>query len=79
MPLTTLLTTDLAMQDLLKILAGLVVMLGALWLYLLPAYIAYRRRHHQAAPILVLNLVFGWTLLGWVGTLAWAVSAVRSS
>ena len=45
--------------------------------YLAPAFIASTRGHHQTMAIFVLNLFLGWTLLGWVGALVWAVTAVR--
>ena len=45
--------------------------------YFLPAIIAWRRGHHQQNPIFIINLFFGWTLIGWVVCLAWAVSAVK--
>ena len=48
--------------------------LVALVVYFLPALIANRRTHH-AAGIAVVNLFFGWTLIGWVGCLAWALVA----
>jgi Superinfection immunity protein len=40
--------------------------------YFLPALIARDRKHHNAAAIFVLNLLLGWTLLGWVAALIWA-------
>lgn len=46
----------------------------ALALYFLPAMIASNRRHKNASPIFILNLFFGWTLIGWVGCLAWGCS-----
>ena len=46
-------------------------------LYFLPAFIAYLRGHHQKAAIGVLNIFLGWTVLGWIAALIWAVSAVR--
>lgn len=35
-------------------------------LYLLPTIIAIRRQHLETVKILLLNIVLGWTLLGWV-------------
>ena len=49
--------------------------LGSLIIYFLPSIVAFFRKHVQAAPIFILNLFLGWTLIGWVGCLAWAVSA----
>ncbi len=43
-----------------------------LGVYFLPALIARDRKHHNAAAIFVLNLLLGWTLLGWVAALIWA-------
>jgi uncharacterized membrane protein YqaE (UPF0057 family) len=45
--------------------------------YFIPACIGYARGQHQRAAILVLNLLLGWTLLGWVGALIWAFTAVQ--
>jgi hypothetical protein len=41
-------------------------------IYLLPSIVASGRRHHNALAIFVLDLFFGWTLLGWVIALVWA-------
>ena len=55
-------------------------MLGEIWLlliflviYLFPSYIAYVREHRNKAGVFLLNLFLGWTLLGWVIALVWAV------
>ena len=52
----------------------LFVLLGVC-LYFLPALVAQRDGHKNQRPILVINLFLGWTLLGWVVALAWAVAA----
>ena len=41
-------------------------------LYFLPAIVG--RNHKQAAAITLLNLLLGWTLIGWVIALIWAVT-----
>jgi hypothetical protein len=41
-------------------------------LYLLPALIAALRRHRNQNAIAVLNLFFGWTLIGWFAALFWS-------
>lgn len=48
-------------------------------LYFLPTVIASRREHKNSNSILVVNLFFGWTFIGWVVSLAWAVSATDRS
>ena len=49
-----------------------------LWLHFLPTAIAGRRDHPNRTPIFVVNLFLGWTLIGWVIALAWALSAPPS-
>lgn len=49
-----------------------IVMLAAV--YFLPAMIAVMRHHSCAGGVLMLNLVLGWTLPGWVVSFVWACS-----
>ena len=44
-------------------------------LYFLPSIIAVKRSHRQRGPIFALNFLLGWSLLGWAGSLAWALAA----
>jgi uncharacterized membrane protein len=43
-----------------------------MFLYLLPAIIADMRDAEHATAITWVNLLFGWTVLGWVAALIWA-------
>ncbi len=45
----------------------------AIALYMIPAFIAYKRKHPQFIPILVIDLFFGWSGIAWVGMLAWSL------
>ena len=45
------------------------IMLG---IYLIPTLVARCQEHHQLYAIGVLNLLLGWTLVGWIGALVWA-------
>jgi hypothetical protein len=45
--------------------------------YFLPTLIAIRRGHLQSTPIFILNLLLGWTGLGWVGALIWSFIVTR--
>ena len=45
--------------------------------YFLPAFIAALRKHHQQNAIVVLNLLLGWTGVGWIGALVWASTAKK--
>lgn len=44
---------------------------GAL-IYFVPTMVARHHLHHQAQAIFILNLVAGWTFIGWVIALVWA-------
>jgi Superinfection immunity protein len=54
-----------------------VTILGLL-LYMLPAVIAFGRNHQHRVPILLTNLFFGWTFVGWVGSLVWSAMPVTT-
>ena len=54
------------------IVAGAVIA-GALPLYFLPLIIAYLRAAPDRASVAVINVLLGWTYLGWVAALALAV------
>lgn len=43
--------------------------------YLLPAAVASARRHVNRHAILALNALLGWTLIGWVIALVWALTS----
>ncbi|MBX3329455.1 MAG: superinfection immunity protein [Nitrospira sp.] len=50
-----------------------IYVLGTAFAYCLPTFIALGRGHPNCIPILVVNLSLGWTVIGWVGALAWAL------
>ena len=43
------------------------------FIYFLPSIVGWKTKY--ASGILILNLFLGWTILGWIGALIWAVSA----
>lgn len=45
--------------------------------YLLPTLIAASRGHHNLLAIGMLNLLLGWSVLGWIVALVWACTVVR--
>lgn len=45
--------------------------------YFIPAFVAWKRRHHQTMAIAALNLFAGWTVIGWIGSFIWSLTAVR--
>ena len=56
-------------------LTALVLLLGLLAIYMLPTLIADSRHHKNVNAIGALNLLLGWTLIGWVLALVWALTA----
>ena len=54
-----------------------IALAAAVALYFLPLLIAVPRNHHNAMAIAALNLLLGWTLLGWIVALIWSLTAVR--
>jgi hypothetical protein len=55
----------------------LILVALCLLVYFLPAIVAKEREHPNATAITVLNLILGWTLLGWVAALVWALTVSR--
>jgi uncharacterized membrane protein YqaE (UPF0057 family) len=55
----------------------LIIILIVLAVHFLPSVIAFRRGHHNRVAILVLNILLGWTLIGWVVAMVWACTAIR--
>jgi hypothetical protein len=51
--------------------------LVGVFIYFLPAVIAYARGHHNWVPILLLNFFTAWFLLGWIIALIWSTTAVK--
>jgi hypothetical protein len=57
--------------------AWLIVGLPALAVYLLPTWIAAQRQSAKLLPIAALNLLAGWSIIGWVAALLWALADHR--
>lgn len=51
----------------------------ALAIYLIPTIIAFKVRHHYAWVLAIINVVFGFTGLGWLGIFVWALIGPRKS
>jgi nitrate reductase gamma subunit len=58
---------------------GLLLLAGIVGFYFLPTIIAKSRAHTSAMGIFVLNLLLGWTILGWIVALVWAFSGKDNS
>ncbi|HEV2694732.1 MAG TPA: superinfection immunity protein [Verrucomicrobiae bacterium] len=53
------------------LLAALIAL--SLAIYFLPSYLAYKRNHKNLLAIAALNVLTGWTFVGWVISLVWAL------
>ena len=47
--------------------------------YFLPTIIAMIRNHSSTGGIFALNFFLGWTLIGWIASLVWALSESRTT
>ena len=45
--------------------------------YLTPTIIANNRDHPQTAAIFALNILLGWSMLGWVAAFVWSLTTER--
>ena len=52
---------------------GLIALFIAAAVYFVPTIVAKLRNHHNTVAIFLVNLFLGWSLLGWVAALVWAV------
>ncbi len=44
------------------------------YMYFLPGVIAGYKKHKNTTIITILNLLVGWTIIGWIGLLIWALT-----
>lgn len=52
--------------------AGAICGYIATYIYMYPSILAASRQHPQFIPILLINLIFGETVIAWIGALIWA-------
>ena len=57
--------------EMLTVIEG-AVFLGGLMLYLAPAMIADAREREDAFAVTMVNILLGWTVIGWFAALVWA-------
>lgn len=47
------------------------------FIYMIPSWVAFRRQHPNRFVILAVNVAFGATGIGWIGSLVWALHRVH--
>jgi len=60
------------------VLINIEVVVGGLTLDFTPCLVANLRQHPNFPTILFINLLTGWSVLGWVGAMAWALTDIKS-
>ncbi|NNF05348.1 MAG: superinfection immunity protein [Candidatus Eisenbacteria bacterium] len=54
----------------------IVILILALPVYFLPTIIAFYRGHPKKLPIIIINVLFGGTVIGWVIAFIWAMKKI---
>jgi hypothetical protein len=52
---------------------SIMIMALVLFAYFIPTTIAYNKKHTNAEAIFALNIFMGWSFIGWVICLVWAL------
>lgn len=56
------------------VILTIVLVLVGIFLYFLPTIAVYHYKRREPAPIIVINLLLGWTVIGWIVALAMSLS-----
>ena len=60
------------------VIVFLVIVIFCFAIYFIPSIVAIASNHSSAGGIVALNLLLGWSFIGWVVALVWALSAPRT-
>ncbi len=52
---------------------GTIAFIVGLFIYFLPTIIAIARHHRNLLAIILVNIFLGWTFIGWIVALIWAI------
>ncbi|EJA0515544.1 superinfection immunity protein [Salmonella enterica] len=55
-------------------MGGVILLLILLFCYFIPTVIACNRKHGNTAAIVCVNILLGWTFIGWVVALTWSLT-----
>ncbi len=51
----------------------ILMLMAVVLLYMLPTFIAFGREHPRRQDVALVNILLGWTLIGWIGAFLWAM------
>jgi hypothetical protein len=51
----------------------ILMLLAIVVIYMMPTVIAFGREHPRRQDIAVVNILLGWTLIGWIAVFLWAL------
>lgn len=57
----------------------MLVLLAVIVGYFVPSIVAGSRKHKSVMAIVLVNILFGWTGIGWIWALIWALSNAGSN
>lgn len=55
----------------------IVAVIASIAIYFMPSFLAGAREHHNGIAIFMLNLLLGWTVIGWAIAMVWACTEVK--
>jgi len=67
------------MTTLIIFILSLLIALLLAWVYLLPGRISLNKNYDKTGWLLAINILFGWTLIGWIGAFVWSLAAPRQT
>jgi hypothetical protein len=50
----------------------ILMLLLVVLIYMLPTLIAFGREHPRRQDVAIVNILLGWTLIGWIAVFLWA-------
>ncbi len=57
----------------------LLILLPFLVAYFIPCIVALARKHHHTVPIIIINILLGWTFVVWIVCVAWSFMPVKKA
>ena len=57
---------------------GIILIIAAILAYFVPTIIAVQDKKQNKAAIIALNVLAGWTFIGWVISLVWALTKEKA-